>query len=349
MDGLRLDAVHAIHDDSEPHFLVELAERVREGPGKDRHVHLVLENEENRARFMRRDEEGRLHYDAQWNDDIHHALHIAVTGEDTGYYVDHADAPVNNLGRCLTEGFAYQGEPTRWRDGKRRGEPSADLPPTSFVAFAQNHDQIGNRAFGERLVHLASARAARAVAEVYLLAPQVPMLFMGEEWAASSPFLFFCDFEPDLAPLVREGRRREFASFPEFSGPDALEHIPDPGDEQTFHTSKLDWSETEAHEHRVWLDLYRELLRLRREEIMPRLRDTPGGRSAYRMVGERGLRAQWRLGDGSILTLLTNLGPEPQPGFEDPHGRPLYATEGAERNERELPPWSVAWYLKDPE
>ena len=340
MDGLRLDAVHAIKDDSEKHLLVELAERIRSGPGRDRHIHLVLENEENQSSLLR----GEGLYEAQWNDDVHHALHTALTGEDASYYADYADAPVRHLGRCLAEGFAYQGEPSRHR-GDERGEPSADLSPASFVAFLQNHDQIGNRAFGERITSLASPEAVRAATAIYLLSPQVPMLFMGEEWAASAPFLFFCDFEEDLTPLVTEGRREEFAKFPEFSDPATRERIPDPSDEKTFVSSKLDWQEREKPEHAEWLRFYRELLALRKEKIAPRLAGAPGGEAEYRLVGERGLEARWTLGDGSILTLFANLGDEPLGGFEKAAGDPLYATDTAVDGS-ELSAWSVAWYLR---
>lgn len=348
-DGLRLDAVHAIFDDSDEHFLVELSRRVRESPGADRHVHLVLENVNNTASYLRRSGPGLKPYDAQWNDDIHHALHTALTGESAGYYADFADAPLSHLGRCLAEGFAYQGEPSRHFGGERRGEPAADLPPTSFVAFVQNHDQVGNRAFGERITDLAPEEAVRAAAAVYLLSPQVPMLFMGEEWAASSPFPFFCDFGEELAPLVTEGRREEFASFPEFSDPATRGRIPDPSDESTFRMAVLDWGEREEGIHHRLLGHYRDLLALRKREISPRLGNVPGGAALYRTVGERGLRVQWPLGDGSLLTLLANLGDEELGGFEAAPGRLLYATEGAARQERTLPPWSVAFYLREPE
>ena len=340
IDGLRLDAVHAIRDDSQRHVLVELAERVQEGPGRDRHVHLVLENESNDASYMRRDL-----YRAQWNDDFHNALHVILTGESSGYYGGYADAPMRHLARCLGEGFAHQGEPSLYRDGEKRGEPSADLPPTSFVSFLQNHDKVGNRAFGERITALAPPEAVRAAAAIYLLAPQIPMLFMGEEWAADEPFLFFCDFEENLAPLVTEGRWEEFASFPEFDDPETRKLIPDPSDGETFEKSVLDW--TGAGEHGNWLKFYKELLRLRREEIIPRLKNIPGGETAYRLVGERGLKAKWKLGDGSLLTLTVNLGDEPLPDFEQATGKLLYATEGVAEGGRELPPWSVAWYLEE--
>ena len=170
------------------------------GPGRERHIHLVLENDHNAARYLDRGEDGapRL-YVAQWNDDAHHALHLLATGESDGYYEDYADAPLRHLGRILTEGFAYQGEPSAYRDGERRGEPSTHLPLTAFVNLLQNHDQVGNRAFGERIDRLASPEALRAVTAVLLLAPSPPLLFMGEEFAAPEPFLFFCDFGDDLA------------------------------------------------------------------------------------------------------------------------------------------------------
>ncbi len=338
VDGLRLDAVHAIKDDSEKHLLTELAERVDDGPGRDRYVHLILENENNSAALLRGP------YTAQWNDDVHHALHVALTGEDVSYYADYADAPVRHLGRCLAEGFAYQGE-TLGHTGAGRGEPSADLSPGSFVSFLQNHDQVGNRAFGDRISTLAPSEAVRAAVEVYLLSPQTPMLFMGEEWGATSPFLFFCDFEESLAPLVTEGRRAEFAKFPAFTDPEIRDRIPDPGAEETFRSSVLNWEDMNEPDHRRWLGLYRELLALRRERLSPRLKDAPGAAAAYRLVGDNGLEVGWTLGDGSGLALLANFGPEPLGGFSRPDGDLLHAT--GEATEGEKPGWYAAWYLRE--
>nr|WP_207956107.1 malto-oligosyltrehalose trehalohydrolase [Rubrobacter marinus] len=343
-DGLRFDAVHAIQDDSEPHFLEELSRRIRSGPGASRHVHLVLENEGNTASYLRPRGAGAPLYDAQWDDDYHNSLHVVLTGEDASYYADYADAPVGRLARCLAEGFAYQAE-TSPNKGEVRGEPSGDLPPTAFVSFLQNHDQVGNRAFGDRISALAPREAVRAAAAIYLVSPHVPMLFMGEEWAASTPFLFFCDFEGDLAPLVTEGRRAEFAKFPEFSDPETRDRIPDPGAEGTFRASSLKWDEREGAGHAETLQSYRELLALRAREIVPRLPGTRGG-GTFRLVGERGLEASWTLGDGSALTLLANLGPERGTGFEKPAGGLLYATDDALQGDA-LPPWSVAWYLAE--
>ena len=173
-------------------------------------------------------------YTAQWNDDEHHCLHVLATGEGDAYYEDYADRPVDLLARCLAEGFAWQGEPSRHLAGEPRGEPSAHLPPDAFVAFLQNHDQVGNRAFGERLSTLAAPEVMDALSAVFLLAPGPPLLFMGEEWAAPEPFLFFCDFHDELADAVREGRRNEFAKFPAFRDEETRARIPDPNAEATF-------------------------------------------------------------------------------------------------------------------
>jgi maltooligosyltrehalose trehalohydrolase len=195
LDGLRFDAVHSILDDSHEHLLEELARRLRSA--STRPIHLLLENEENSASRLARDPGGRaLDYSAQWNDDVHHVLHVAATGESQAYYADYID-DTQKLGRALAEGFAFQGEVMPYR-GSPRGEPSAFLPPTSFVAFIQNHDQIGNRACGDRLIHSASYEALRAITALYLLLPQIPMLFMGEEWGSDQPFPFFCDYPGKL-------------------------------------------------------------------------------------------------------------------------------------------------------
>jgi 1,4-alpha-glucan branching enzyme len=241
---------------------------------------------------------------------------------------------VTDLGKALAEGFVHA------------NEPDTGLPPRAFVAFVQNHDQVGNRAFGERIGQLAPTGAVRAAAEIYLLAPQTPMLFMGEEWNVDSPFPFLCEFGRDLAPLVAEGRRAEFAGF--FEGEDA-DNIPDPGAEETFYRGKLDWASPDKPEHAGHLELYHRLLALRREEILPRLGGIPGGvpdgETTYETVDERGPRVRWELGDGSILTLLANLDPGPLDGAERPPGRLLYSSEDVTEDGRELPGWSVLWYL----
>ena len=187
-DGLRFDAVHAIKDDSATYVLAEIASRVRQRFPR-REIHLILENDANEARWLERDACARPRfYTAQWNDDFHHAWHSLLTGEIEGYYADYVDDLLSRLGRTLAEGFAYQGEASAHRGGRARGEKSAHLPPSAFVAFLQNHDQTGNRAFGERLSHLADPLKLSLARAVLALSPQIPMFFMGEEWAASSPF-----------------------------------------------------------------------------------------------------------------------------------------------------------------
>ena len=214
LDGLRLDAVHAILDDSAKHLLEDLAERVR-ASAPERPFHLVLENEENEASRLVRGEDGRPRwYTAQWNDDVHHVLHVAASGEFNAYYADyHGDT--EKLGRALAEGFAFQGKAMPYR-GRVRGEPSGSLPPSAFVAFIQNHDQVGNRAFGDRLTHFAPDVAVRAVAATYLLLPQVPMLFMGEEWAAAQAFPFFADLDRNWQRRCARDGARNLPAFPNF-------------------------------------------------------------------------------------------------------------------------------------
>ncbi|WP_457093714.1 malto-oligosyltrehalose trehalohydrolase [Microvirga sp. P5_D2] len=307
-DGLRFDAVHAIIDDSKLHFLEELANRIR-AAFPERHIHLVLENEANQARWLERQENGKpsLHT-AQWADDIHNAWHALLTGESEGYYHDYAEAPLQHLGRAIAEGFAYQGDPSPHKQGKIRGEPSAHLPPSAFVSFLQNHDQVGNRAFGERLSHLIPADRLELAQAIFLLSPQIPMLFMGEEWAASSPFQFFVDFEsePDLAKAVRDGRRGEFKHFKAFTHPETAQRIPDPTDRATFERSKIDWSEAERSPHRDIRTRTQSLLELRRTEIVPLLKSGYSG-SSYTVTSDGILDVTWRFSNGS-LRLLANFG-----------------------------------------
>jgi len=314
-DGLRLDAVDRIIDSSSPDVLDELATRVQARPGRERHVHLVLENDFNDVRRYRRGEDGRPRYfTAQWNDDFHHAFHALLTGEGDGPYRDFIGTserpapmtPLEGLGRTLAEGFAYQGEPSAFRDGANRGTPGAELPALAFVNFLQNHDQAGNRAFGERLHQLVAAEALEAAFAVLLLAPSPPLLFMGEEMDAPSPFLFFCDFGPELADAVRDGRRREFARAAGFRDAASLAAIPDPNDPATFQRSCLDWGLLDAPGHRRRLGQIHHLLVLRHQAIVPLLPLIRRG-GEYRTFGDGGLAVTWRLDDGRRLHLLANL------------------------------------------
>jgi maltooligosyltrehalose trehalohydrolase len=346
-DGLRFDAVHAIKDDSHPDILEEIAQAVHRKIGGERHIHLVLENDDNAAHYLRRGE-GRKpqRYTAQWNDDIHHAAQVMVTGESDGYYHDYSHNPAQHLARCLAEGFSFQGEPSAYRDGAKRGEPSRDLPPEAFVSFLQNHDQVGNRAFGDRISRTNDPARLKAMMTILLLAPSPPLLFMGEEFGATTPFLFFCDFGPDLAPRVTEGRRGEFARFDGFSSPEAQARIPDPGSVKTFLASKLAWASSDQQVHRKWLHFYRDLLAIRRREIVPRIRDIVPGKAEYKTLGKSALSVHWQLRNGGSLELMANLDekelriPESSTKGRVLHHEPQTAISGGA-----LAPHSALWML----
>jgi len=344
-DGLRLDAVHAIAGHE---WLHELARFVRDGVSAERNVHLVVENDDNRASLLRGD------FEAQWNDDAHHVLHHLLTGESRGYYADYAEAPAQALARCLAEGWVYQGQPSPYRGGQPRGERSADLPPTAFVLFLQNHDQTGNRARGERLTALVdNTQRLRAAVALQLLAPQIPLIFMGEERGSRAPFLYFTSHtDPELAQAVRDGRQREFSAFPEFAGDSPSAQLPDPNDESTYHASSPWQDEPDAAE---WMRDYSALLQLRARSIAPRLAGAVSLGAAA--VGDRSVFARWELADGARLTVYTNLGPMPQtvpeslmPGpdvfttllFESPAGGRDRLSQG------ELCPDCTVWLLEEP-
>jgi maltooligosyltrehalose trehalohydrolase len=345
-DGLRFDAIHAIVDDSTPHLVTELANAIREGPGRDRHIHLVLENAANQSRYLGAPGARDTH-DAQWNDDVHHCLHVILTGESDGYYEDYTERPHAMLCRCLAEGFGYQGEPSR-HEGRTRGEPSVELPPTAFVSFLQNHDQIGNRAFGERLASLVSNEdALRAAVAIVLLAPSPPMIFMGEEWAAPEPFVYFCDFGAELAEKVREGRKREFARFAKFSDAAGVT-LPDPTSEDTFRSARLDWSKRDEPRHAGWLDYYRRLLAIRSRDIVPRIPEVRSG-CCIKLEDNGAFAVDWRLGNHSVLHLLANLTDHAVPIVGRAAGRAIFATHPNIRGavtRNELQPWSVTWLLE---
>ncbi|AZC26841.1 malto-oligosyltrehalose trehalohydrolase [Pseudomonas sessilinigenes] len=307
-DGLRLDAVHAIDD---PDFLQELAHRIREATPTGRHIWLTLENERNQASLLRQG------FDGQWNDDAHNALHVLLTGEQEAYYADFAQQPTEQLARCLSQGFAFQGHTDR--HGQARGEPSADLPPTAFVLFLQNHDQIGNRAFGERLNQLAPPQALHAATVLLLLSPMIPLLFMGDEAAAREPFLFFTSHQGELAEAVRQGRRSEFAAFSAFADAEQRQRIPDPNALETFQASCPRPCPQDAASTRA---LYRELLQLRHRELVWRL---PGTRPlGTDVLAEGALSARWRLGDGCLLRIDINLSAHPVQVPQAPSVQPWF-------------------------
>jgi len=356
IDGLRLDAVHAIKDDSATHILNELAQRVAAGPGKERVRHLVLENEDNIAKFLERDKSKRPEqYAAQWNDDIHHAFHVLGTGESGGYYADYVKNSYGKnalslLGRALSEGFIYQNDPSELRGGERRGEKSSHLPPDAFIAFIQNHDQIGNRAFGDRIASISEYSVLAALTAIQLLAPSIPLLFMGEEWAAKTPFMYFCDLGPELAPLVTEGRRGEFAKFPEFSNPETRHKIPDPCIPETYEKSKLVWSDLELPKHLAHFQLVQSLLNLRQNKVVPLL-DQISSSKAH--INGEILTVEWRAGEKPVLVLIANLTDGQQTfaqTIDTDKLKTLYATNLFDAKDisskGQIPAYSVLWLIE---
>jgi len=258
-DGLRLDAVHAMYSLEAVHFLEDLSGAVRRlSQELDRSFVLIAESDANDPRLVRSSSEGGYQLDAHWVDDFHHSLHRVFTGESGGYYADFAGLP--DLATALREAYVYQGQYSAFRR-RRHGRPPLSLTPDQLVVCSQNHDQVGNRARGERLSMLVSPLQLKAIAALTLLSPFVPLLFQGEEWGAKTPFLYFTDHQnPELGKAVSEGRRREFASFA-WEG-----DIPDPQDPDTFERSKLDWSELAQPEHAELLQWYTELIRIRRNK-----------------------------------------------------------------------------------
>ena len=349
MDGLRLDAVQAVFDDGPEHILDELARRLRAAtPG--RVVHLTLENDNNEAKWLSQAQGAK--YEAQWNDDFHHVMRVLVAQRRDGYYVDYTDAPLRRLGLALTEGFSYQGDESTHRPGLHRGTPSAHLPPTAFINFLQNHDQVGNTPFGKRLTALAPAAAVRLGTAILLLAPGIPMLFMGQEWGSARPFDFFCDYPPALADKVRNGRREEFSHLPEFSNPDTLQRLADPNAAATRDGSALDWDAIEAPVHAAWLNFHRELLDVRRRSVVPLLERMAGAAGSFRVLettdahGAGALEAAWKLTDGRRLLMTANLS-DGVVAWQEPAGERLFSLTG-NTTSSELPPWGLLLTLQPP-
>ncbi|HHU4045879.1 TPA: malto-oligosyltrehalose trehalohydrolase [Enterobacter cloacae] len=304
LDGLRFDAIDQIKDTASKHILQQIAETIREAL-PDRHIHLITEDSRNVIFLHPRDEKGATPlFTAEWNDDFHNAAHVFATGETHAYYQDFAFEPEKKFARALAEGFVYQGE-VSLQTGHSRGVECHTQPPTFFVDFIQNHDQTGNRAQGERLITLAGADKTRVLLAALLLSPHIPLLFMGEEYGETNPFLFFTDFHGDLAKAVREGRAKEFTGH---SGHDG--DVPDPNDEQTFARSKLDWHNVTTAQGKSWLRFTRSLLVLRHRYLVPLLR--PGGTVEVKIVKTApGMVAvSWSFPTGT-LSLALNIGNKP--------------------------------------
>jgi 1,4-alpha-glucan branching enzyme/maltooligosyltrehalose trehalohydrolase len=247
---------------------------------------------------------------------------------------------------------AYQGECSRYRDGKPRGEASADLPLTSFVNFLQNHDQVGNRAYGERISSLCAPEALRAATAILLLLPSPPLLFMGQEWACSRPFTYFVDFPEELGDKVNMGRLLEFARFPDLIDVEMRRKIPLPNAVETYLSAKLTWNEMNQTPHQQWFEYHRELLRIRSRLICPRIKNMAGGQACYRLLDDNALMVQWHLNDGSALMLVANLGNEPANVDSFSIGDLIFATDaamGKNLQQGKLNPWSVIIYSGEPQ
>ncbi len=296
-DGLRLDATHAIIDNGARHFLAELSDTVR-AAAPDRRVLLIAEDHRNLADMVRPTAEGGLGMDAVWADGFHHQMRRLLAGDSEGYFGDYTGSP-EDLAATVQQGWFYCGQFSRHL-GEYRGTDPAGLPPRSFVHCIQNHDQVGNRALGDRLGHTVEPPALRAAAVLLLCSPATPMLFMGQEWAAGNPFRYFTDHTPELGALITAGRREEFKYFKAFADPAQRDLIPDPQLPETFVTSRLNWSELGEHKHAGILRLYRTLLRLRRTE--PALRQNDRDGFTIEAVSEEGVAL--RIGTRLERTLL---------------------------------------------
>ena len=335
-DGLRLDAVNSIVEPGGLSLLHDISTAAGKLAAESgRHIHLVLENGDNRASILDAAEDPpQGKYRAQWNDDYHHAWRVLMTGERQGYYADYQQAPISDIARSLAFGFVYQGEPSAFRGGNR-GEPSGHLAPSAFINFVQNHDQIGNRALGDRLESAADPQAIEAALAVLLLAPSIPMLFMGEEWGSKAPFPFFCDFGGDLADAVRKGRRVELAwAYAEYG-----DEVPDALGRSTRDSAVLDWHEPKTPASQKRLTLVRHLLNIRRQEIVPRLAHAAFGEAS---ADNHLLTAHWQMGDGATLRLLANLSDEAiRHAPEKPEGTLIWGSELGDS----VPPWTVLWRI----
>lgn len=269
LDGLRLDATQAIIDASGVHILQQIGEVARNEsnalrPGRG--LFLVNENEPQESRLVRPAEKGGYGLDACWNDDFHHTARVALTGRRDAYFTDYAGS-IQELISCLKWGFLYQGQFYSWQQ-KRRGTPAFDIRPDAFVHYLQNHDQIANFGHGERIIRYSSPALVRVLTTLLLVGPQTPMLFMGQEWAASTRFLYFSDHRGELPEMIRKGRARELSQFPSMSTREMAALMPDPSDVRTFEESRLDWRELDDRHHRQALDLHRDLIGLRRNDAV---------------------------------------------------------------------------------
>jgi maltooligosyltrehalose trehalohydrolase len=334
-DGLRFDAIDHIRDASDEPLLIKMAREVR-ARFPDRHIHLTIEDEDNSTRLLKygHDNRPRL-FTAAWNDDWHHAMHALLTGENAGYYQDYADAPTKRIAETMVLGFGYQGEPSPYHGGRKRGESSAHLPPIAFVDFLQNHDQVGNRVRGDRLTHLAPAPAVEVALTLLMLSPHIPLLFMGEEYGEKNPFYFFTDFTGDLAEAVRKGRNNEFRNNQAFAEAGAEDLIPDPNALSTFTASKLAPKTTERAQ------FVKRLIAARFEHIVPRLARIGGDAGTVEALEGNAFAVSWKLADGAKLMLIANFADTQATLPLKEVGVPFFTYPDASLAQANLPPWSV--------
>jgi maltooligosyltrehalose trehalohydrolase len=317
LDGLRLDATQQIFDASAENVMTSLSLAMR-AAARPRDIVVVAENEPQHSRLVRPVDQGGYGLDSLWNDDFHHSARVALTGRNEAYYTDYLGTP-QELISAVKYGLLYQGQHYKWQ-AKRRGTPAWGLDPAQFVVFLENHDQIANSGRGDRLARLTSLGQLKAMTTLLLLAPGTPMLFQGQEFASSSPFLFFADHEPELARLVRLGRNQFLAQFPSLAEPEIMAHNPDPGDPATFERCKLDFSERVRN--RAIYQLHKDLLRLRREDPVFALQ-RPGGVDGA-VLGPEAFVLRFFGGAAGDRLLVVNLGrdlcldPAPEPLLAPP-------------------------------
>ena len=334
VDGYRFDATHAIRDDSPEHILAAISREARQA-GAARNIYLVNENERQHTQIVRPLQQGGYGMDALWNDDFHHSAMVSLSGRGEAYYTDHPGRPQEFIS-AAKYGFLFQGQRYKWQR-RRRGTPALDLPPTAFVNFIQNHDQVANSARGLRAHQLSSPGQYRAMTALLLLLPQTPMLFQGQEWAASSPFLYFADHKDELSKLIREGRAKELSDFPSIATPTVRACLTDPSSPHTFEQSKLDHAERDKPFHKDIYRLHRDLLRLRREEPVFRRVQGRGDLDGAVIASEAFILRYFGASSDDRL-LLFNFGSDlhleiaPEPLLAPPAGRR----------------WSVQWSSEDP-
>jgi maltooligosyltrehalose trehalohydrolase len=331
LDGLRLDATQDIHDSSKDHILRAMAREARQHAAP-REVIFIAENEPQQVKLVKPAEQGGYGLDGLWNDDFHHTAMVALTGRNEAYYTDYLGTPQEFIS-CMKYGYLYQGQRYKWQK-KRRGTPGLDMNPPAMVTFIQNHDQIANSAYGKRCHLLTAPGQLRAITALMLLAPGTPMLFQGQEFGASSPFLFFADHSAELNKQILQGRAEFLSQFRSLATPEMQERFTNPGDPATFERCKLDQSEREKH--REIYDLHRDLLKLRRDEPAFRAQKRRGLDGA--VLSSEAFLLRFFGEDGDDRLLMVNLGIDLH---LDPAPEPLLAPpEGAE--------WTIRWSSENP-